>query len=201
MIIGRVKMLRSLSGWRQQQFTTTIALVACLALAAVWLIPTKAKGAQGDLVVTVADPGIQSFATSGLDSTPTLQVENFDSRTSVSFTSSGWAFSGSGSIGDANVFGGAGGAGKFPTASEIIMTMPTTSDYRYVGFWWSAGNPNNHVDLLDTNNNVLATFTVDLAGSTEDLQGVVGSGAGASSSNNYNNNGYCGCIIFQSTHY
>lgn len=192
MIIGRVKMLRSLSGWRQQQFTTTIALVACLALAAVWLIPTKAKGAQSDLVVTVADAGIQSFATSGLDSTPTLQVENFDSRTSVSFTSSGWDFSGSGSIGDANVFGGAGGAGKFPTASEIIMTMPTTSDYRYVGFWWSAGNPNNHVDLLDTNNIVLATFSVDLDGSTEDLQGVVGSCAGASSSNNYNNNGYCG---------
>lgn len=192
LIVGKVKMLRHLSGVREQHFTTLIALVASLALAAVWVVPTKATGAQSDLVVTVADAGIQSFATSGLENTPTIQVENFDSRTGVSFTSPAGTFSGTGSIGNAGVYGGAGGAGKFPTASDIVLTMPTTSDYRYVGFWWSAGNTNNHVDLLDINNNVLATFTVDLAGSTEDLQGVVGSCGGASSANNYNNNGYCG---------
>ncbi len=165
-----------------------LAMVSCIVLAAVWLEPTKAQGAQSDLVVTVADAGIQSFATSGLQTTPTLQVETFDTRSNVTFTSNAGTFSGSGSVFNANVYGGAGGTGKHPTATNMLLTMPNTSDYRYVGFWWSAGNSNNHVDILDINDNVLATFTVDIANSTEDLLGVVGSCSGP----NPLNNGYCG---------
>jgi hypothetical protein len=166
-----------------------LAMTSCIVLALVWLEPTKARALQSDLVVTVADAGIQSFATSGLQTTPTLQVENFDSRSSVTFTSDAGTFSGSGSMStNANVYGGAGGTGRFPTAANMVLTMPNTSDYRYVGFWWSAGNSNNHVDILDINDNVLATFTVDIANSTEDLQGVVGSCSGATPLNN----GYCG---------
>lgn len=171
---------------------TISSLVACVSVTVVWLTPQESFGAQSDLVVTVANAGIQTFATSGLESTPTLQVEEFTGRNSVSFTGNAGTFSGSGSIGSANIYGGAGGQGQFATASDMVLTMPATSDYRYVGFWWSAGNTNNHVDLLDINNVVLATFTVDQAGTAQDLQGVVGSCAGATPQNNYNNIGYCG---------
>jgi hypothetical protein len=159
-----------------------------MVMALVWLEPTKARALQSDLLVTVADAGIQSFATSGLQTTPTLQVENFDNRTNAGFTSTAGTFSGSWQMNDAGLYGGAGGSGKHPTASNMLLTMPTTSDYRYVGFWWSAGNSDNHVDILDINDTVLATFTVDIANSTEDLQGAVGSCSGA----NPLNNGYCG---------
>ena len=181
-------MSRETASFQSKKVSLILAMVSCVALALVWLEPTKARALQSDLVVTVADAGIQSFATSGLQSTPTLQVENFDSRSTVAFTSGAGTFSGSGTLSDAGVYGGAGGTGKFPTAANMVLTMPNTSDYRYVGFWWSAGNSNNHVDILDINDNVLATFTVDIANSTEDLQGVIGSCSGA----NPLSNGYCG---------
>ena len=148
-----------------------------LAVTSVALTAIEARGTQEDLVVTVADGGIQSFAESGLQSTATLVVENFDDRphqSTAGFTSSAGTFSGSFTIFDANPFGGAGGSGRHATATNMLMDMPTTSDYRYVGFWWSAGNANNHVDLLDLGDNTLATFTVDIANSSEDLAGVVG---------------------------
>ena len=145
--------------FRSKKASLMLAMISCIVLALIWLEPTKARALQSDLVVTVADAGIQSFATSGLQTTPTLQVENFDSRSSVTFTSNAGTFSGSGSLStNANVYGGAGGTGRFPTAANMVLTMPSTSDYRYVGFWWSAGNSNNHVDILDINDNVLATF-------------------------------------------
>ena len=179
--------------FRVKPISLVFAMVSCLVLAAVWLEPTKAVGAQSDLVVTVADAGIQSFATSGLTTTPTLQVETFDSLStcnscSFNFTGNAGSFSGTGARFNAGVYGGAGGTGRHPTAGDLYLTMPSTSDYKYLGFWWSAGNTANQVDILDINNNVLATFMVDLANSTEDLQGVVGSCSGATPLNN----GYCG---------
>jgi hypothetical protein len=56
----------------------------------------------------------------------------------------------------ATTVGGSGGVGNFPSAVDTWLTLPTTECY--VGFWWSAGNADNHVDLLDANNNVLANF-------------------------------------------
>ena len=176
----------SMQFWVQRLLFAS-AMISCMVLTAVWLEPTKAQAAQSDLVVTVADAGIQSYPTSGLETTPTLQVENFDSRTGVSFTSNAGTFSGTGTVTNAGIYGGADGTGKFPTASNMLLTMPANSDYRYVGFWWSAGNAGNHVELLDINNVVLATFTVDIAGSTEDLLGVVGT-----CSANPPTNAYCG---------
>jgi hypothetical protein len=60
-------------------------------------------------------------------------------------------------IGAASDIGGSGGTGNFPTAVNTYLTLPTTQCY--IGFWWSAGNPNNNVQLLDASDNVVATFT------------------------------------------
>jgi hypothetical protein len=78
------------------------------------------------------------------------------------------------SLADASVWGGAGGTGKFMTLgstnpnvsiggatfnlANISGVSPADNTYRYLGFWWSAGNSPNIVRLL--NDGVLqATFT------------------------------------------
>jgi hypothetical protein len=148
----------------------------------------KARGAQEDLVVSVADAGIDEY---DLEDTGTVGVETFDERDLVSgsqwapgggsldFEGDAGAFSGVGWIQSASVYGGAnsngGATGRHATANTdtIILTMPDTSDYRYVGFWWSAGNSPNDVQLILEDGTVGATFSVDIEG-TEDLAGLVG---------------------------
>jgi hypothetical protein len=56
----------------------------------------------------------------------------------------------------AGILSGSGGVGNFISASDSYLTLPTTECY--IGFWWSAGNAANYVDLLDDSDNVLATF-------------------------------------------
>lgn len=53
----------------------------------------------------------------------------------------------------ANVFGGAGGSGDHPTMRDWTLTLNET--HRYISFWWSAGNDDNNVQLLDENGNNL----------------------------------------------
>jgi hypothetical protein len=204
MKVERVRLLSS--PYKSNSTLSFLALACCLSLAAIWLGPIKAMGAQSDLVATVADPGIDSYAESGLPNTPTLAVETFDNRPlrqNSAFNFGGASdvgaegagtFSGVGWIQSSSVYGGAdsnsGTVGRHATADNntIVLTMPNSSDYRYVGFWWSGGNSANYVDLVD-DGVVVATFEVDVAGSTEDLAGLVASrgACGASSTN-----GYCG---------
>ena len=64
-------------GLRIKQFITWTTI---LGITAGVFTAIEARGTQEDLVVTVADGGIQSFAESGLQTTATLVVENFDDR-------------------------------------------------------------------------------------------------------------------------
>jgi len=115
-----------------------------------------------------------SFSAPNVDATelnsPTMVTETFDS------IPTGWAsdqmtkigyMSGSTYIGSAGPIGGSGGTGSFPSAQNTYFTMPTTECY--IGFWWSAGNAQNYVELMDSNNNVLASF------SASDLVNALGS--------------------------
>lgn len=148
--------------------------VAALTMVGLGNIPASGTAAYPSLTVTVADPGIQSYADSGLENNPAKPFENFDNvGNSVNFTSSSvGTFSGSGTTSNFNQYGGAGGTGKFITASDITLTLPSNSDYKYVGFWWSAGNSPNNVELLNASGGLLARFVVDEANTTEDLLGV-----------------------------
>ena len=197
MKVERMRLLRS--PHKRNSTLSFLALAACLSLAAIWLGPIKAIAAQQDLVASVADPGIDSYPESGLSNTPTIGVESFDNRpltqnSTFNFSGAAGTFSGVGWIQSASVYGGAdsnsGTVGRHATANHntIVLTMPSSSDYRYVGFWWSGGNRENYVDLVD-NGVVVATFEVDVAGSTEDLAGLVAS-RGACGANS--TNGYCG---------
>jgi len=115
-----------------------------------------AAGASDRLDVSYAAPHID---VTDLTSS-TMTTETFDS-----FPRGQWAggqtavgvITGDTVIGEAGIFGGSGGIGNVVTARNTLLTLPTTECY--VGFWWSAGNADNNVQLLDANDNVLATFT------------------------------------------
>ena len=106
-----------------------------------------------------------SYSAPGVDSTDltssTMATETFDNVPA----GNGWLpdqmtnvgyLSGYTAAYPAGVLSGSGGVGNFISASDSYLTLPTTECY--VGFWWSAGNAANFVDLLDDSNNVLATF-------------------------------------------
>jgi hypothetical protein len=152
---------------------TLVSLALVVSLVFTGLGNLEAHGEQSDLRITAALAGVQSFAGSGL--TGTVAVEDFTTRSSLPFTSQGVGeFSGSGTFGTANQYGGAAGSGKFMTAANVTLTLATTSDYRYIGFWWSAGNDPNDVILLSDDDTVLARFKVDLDDSDDDLINLVG---------------------------
>ena len=96
--------------------------------------------------ISYADAGSQFQATNLTSAT--MQTEDFDNRTAQAYSGSlVVAFgtfartSGSGThltVSTFNQFGGAGGTGRFATATDTTLTLNTTQ--RYIGFWWSAGN-------------------------------------------------------------
>jgi hypothetical protein len=50
---------------------------------------------------------------------------------------------------DATVWGGAGGTGINPAVQDSEWTITFDSTQRYIGFWWSAGNRENYLQLLN----------------------------------------------------
>lgn len=165
------------------------AIILSLVMIATSVTTIRANAAQSDLDVTVAPGGIDEY---NLQDTGTIGVETFDDRDlvlgdndlnrtggQISFGGAAGTFSGVGWIQGSSAYGGAnsvgGTVGRFATANgdEITLTMPETSNYEYVGFWWSGGNRENHVELIHEDGTVGATFTVDVAGD-DDLANLVG---------------------------
>jgi hypothetical protein len=153
------------------------ALICILALTSVSLTSLQAAGSQAQLQVSVAEAGVDEY---DLDGSIAIAVENFDNRdlvshnAPISFSGPAGVFSGIGWIQSAGLYGGAGGTGRYAAADSdtgITLTMPGTSDYKYIGFWWSAGNAPNDVELIREDGDSV-TFSVDAG--TENLQTHVG---------------------------
>ena len=176
-----------------------LANVMAVSLCAGWITPLSALATEAypDLTVSVASPGVQSYADSGLTNDAPVLVESFDGTDiwgndywDANFESEVGVFSSSWSgIFGADQWGGAGGTGRYASAGDITLTLADTSDYEYLGFWWSAGSVGNEVELLDNDDNVLARFTVDEEGD-EDLNGVTAEDEGYT--DNPNTNIWCG---------
>jgi hypothetical protein len=184
-----------------------LTFFSALALVTLGVSPFPAYAAQSDLIVSVADPGIQFYADSGLTNDAPVLVETFENTQFGNWVCTEWSEDwwgpycsngnmenentlystddllfespvgvitrdGSGDVLWANQWGGAGGTGLFASAGNILVTISDASDYRYLGFWWSAGSVGNDVVLLDDQDNELARFTVDDPDSEEDLLGV-----------------------------
>ena len=178
-----------------------------------------ATAVQEDLTASIEAPGIWAPPSSFTD----LVTETFDSRTTlaagttlaigtiqdmsnqtISAQSGGTIASptwtnysvanSQRSLGNASVWGGAGGTGKYISLgsttpgsniggasfnlANIAGVSPADNTYRYVGFWWSAGNAPNIVRLM--NDGVLqATFT------TASLISQLGAAPSSVTSNDY----------------
>ena len=135
-------------------------------------------GTTASLVVSFADAGDQSFPETDAGETDTVAqivFANLGSPCSTSAFTNGSQIAaqnirnnttvnvgtGAGGLGcaAAGVYGGAGGQGFYVTPHETTgWTLSFTNTQRYVGFWWSAGNPGNTVQLQDAAGATLATF-------------------------------------------
>ena len=198
--------------------------LVAMAIVGAGISPIAASAAQEDLIVSVADPGIQFYADSGLTTNAPVLVETFEltqyggdwtcftpaldewgnpvtdewgnplcsdgdgdgnedwgvpnpdtlfSIDTQTFESPVGVFTRvGGDVYPADRWGGAGGAGTYASAGDVLLNVSNQSDYRYLGFWWSAGSVGNDVQLLDADDNILASFTVDSPGTNEDLEGV-----------------------------
>jgi hypothetical protein len=131
-----------------------------------------------NLTVSAAAAGDQRFPDTDLVTTPTATEINFNTNCNATSLTNGTTQitgvrltdnstvnlgTGSGSIacGTAGVYGGAGGTGSYVSPTSD-WTLTFSSTQRYVGFWWSAGNNNNNIQLLDANGNNLLSpqFTI-----------------------------------------
>ena len=163
-------MSRPLNHRANLNFSTkrVVTNLVALALVAVGISPISASAAQEDLIVSVANPGVQSYAGSGLSADADVLVESFDSaQWTWVCTQSYWDEWGEqcqagedrfdspvglftttfGYFFPADRWGGAGGTGQYAAAGEILLTISDQSDYRYLGFWWSAGSIGNDVQV------------------------------------------------------
>lgn len=135
------------------------------------------SGTAANLVVSFADAEVQSFPESDAGETESvahITFANLGSPCSTSAFTNGTQIqaqnirtgntvnvgTGSGALDCANagVYGGAGGQGFYVAPGAAGWTIAFTNQQRYVGFWWSAGNPGNTVQLQDSAGTTLATF-------------------------------------------
>jgi outer membrane autotransporter protein len=126
------------------------------------------------IVVTIEAPAVQqsSFSTNpSLFRASNVFVDPFD-ELKAGFVSNPVPFAGNASLGSydhllvvsADAFGGAGGIGAYMMVSSNVnkASSPTTltlrTPQRYVGLWWSAGDPKNVVSFY-SGNTLIETFT------------------------------------------
>lgn len=161
-------MLRALSGVGSALFLLTL------------LAPIPRAWAVSPVITSFADPGVQ-FQSTNLTSA-TMRTVTFDDaatfggntvnplNSTITLTNVG-TLSGSGNfIRNDYVWGGANGTGGFPSAGNMLFSLTNTQ--RYVGFWWSAGNGDNTVTLLNSSGATLGSFT------TADLFTALGGSCG-----------------------
>lgn len=140
------------------KFNTVLSLVT---LAAATLI---AQNAQAQVVVTIEAPGVQS------SSVANITTENFDGftpgvYTSLNSTIGTYSSPGLAVVG-ANQYGGAGGAGNYfsigAQSGQLTATLTLPGDQAYFGFWYSAGDNQNEIDLYENNTLEYSLNTSDL---------------------------------------
>ena len=169
--------------WRSISVTFGVFLVILGSLTAVAVDTNPADLIDDNLNVALAPAGDMFFPDTGAEITETMAEMNFDTGTVASFTSNGVQAvllsdntstrrigngSGTLALNNALVWGGAGGTGRYaqPGSTEASnYTLRFFNDQgnaytqRYVGFWWSAGNGTNNLQLLDATGAVISGFT------------------------------------------
>ena len=160
----------------------------------------------------LADNIIASYYAAGVQASPASSfVETFTSATNGSYTtnfsgsSNTGTYSGAYSINNADVYGGAGGAGKYITTASSY-TLSLTNPVNYFGLWFSALDAGNQLSFYN-GANLLYSFTpaqfMSLVGACPSSSGFCGNpNSGGNSGqqyaflNFYDSNGTFNKIVF-----
>jgi hypothetical protein len=164
------------------------------ALLAVGIAAISLQSASAALITDfyVSAPNVQSSFVTGAGAT----TEDFNGFATGSLGASGSFAIGNytanlASIANHDQFGGAGGS-KYPlipfgtTGGYLDITL--ASPAKYLGFWWSAGNPGNVVEFFSGG---VKVASMDSSALTTFLNGGVGSGTSVGGST-YNFSDYYG---------
>jgi hypothetical protein len=131
-----------------------------LPLLATYLTYTAASAA---IIVdfTLSAPGVQQ---SPLQAEAGSLTETFNSFSAGLLPASGSLAIGSYTaesgfrIFNANAWGGAGGTGRYASTDNSKTLSVSITPSKYVGFWWSAGNAGNLVNIYGAGDSLLASF-------------------------------------------
>ena len=136
-------------------------------------VDSNSDNVDDDLVVSFAASGAQSFPDTDAGQTDTVAAISFNTSGTPAYTAAGLTNgtnvsavnirsgntvtigTGAGNLSliNASVWGGAGngttGTGQYamPGGTNQRWTLTFTNTQRYIGFWWSAGNNDNNVQL------------------------------------------------------
>ncbi|RYF61618.1 MAG: hypothetical protein EOO39_31445 [Cytophagaceae bacterium] len=100
------------------------------------------------LVFTFENEGVQTSTVGN------ITTEDFEGSLNNIGTLTG------GSILSADMYGGAGGVGKYLFAyNSDPATLVLNTDANYLGLWWSAGDAANNLAFYDASNNLLGEYS------------------------------------------
>lgn len=144
------------------------ALVVSFAAADVQNFPDSDAG-DTDTVAAISfnTSGTPSYTAAGLTNGSTITARNIVNNSNVSIGTG----SGTLSLNNAVVWGGAGATGQYaqPGQTNNRWTLTFTNTQRYLGLWWSAGNADNNLQFLDGNGNALLSPAFTAASITSAL--------------------------------
>ena len=138
------------------------SIPAILSLTASFALASLSTGYAG-LVFTIELPGVQSTTVAG------ATTESFDAVPLGAIGGGGYASAGvdgtysGGQIINANVFGGAGGGGRYDViglGASTTQTLQFNAGKTYFGMWWSAGDARNQIEFFDAGNTLLGSFVI-----------------------------------------
>jgi hypothetical protein len=127
----------------------------CSALAFLTLTEQHVQAQQPQIVVTIDDPGVQASTVSGA-TTETFSgyaIGKYNKITSVIGTYTSPGTTQGIAIVAANQYGGAGGSGNYfaigAESGQLTATLALPTNEGYFGFWFSAGDSQNVIQLYE----------------------------------------------------
>jgi len=136
----------------------TLATKIGLTVAGTLLTTLSATPALAGITFTLEGAGAQETSLTGNIFTEDFESMSLGDSTNVSF-GNGLGTMNQAKIEDANQYGGAGGAGNYLRGGSSITFNEAQS---YMGFWWSAGDGTNSIELFDEADESLGFYSTSL---------------------------------------
>lgn len=129
-----------------------------LTIAGTLLTTLSATPAFAGITFTLEGAGVQETTLTGDIYTEDFESMSLGTSSNVSFAG-GLGTMNTAKIEGANQYGGAGGAGNYLRGGSSITFNEAQA---YMGFWWSAGDGSNSIELFDENDDSLGYYSTSL---------------------------------------